>query len=109
MREALAGNVWPLIGRVLSVPNDYLSNDERNFLRALLEANNGGRGKIELRRIEKALVRLRVEGLMKGEDGALRMKYEAAVTQVMRERQRSWGFVTAALPRKRRGQSKKAE
>jgi hypothetical protein len=97
VREATAGNMWPLIGRVLSVPDEYLSCDERTFLRALLESNDGRRGKAKIRRLEKVLVALRVEGLIKGEDGETPMKPEAAVRQVMRERDVSRSFVFAAI------------
>jgi hypothetical protein len=95
VRKALAGNNWPLIGRVLSVPDDYLSADERNFLRALLESKNGRRGKAEIRRIEKALVRMQVDRLIDQ-----RWKSDAAVEQVRTARKRSRSFVYAAAKRR---------
>jgi hypothetical protein len=94
VRKAEAGNMWPMIGRVLSDP--HLSDDEREYLRRLLEGNDGRRGKAEIRRIEKALVRLRVESLVAGYDGSPRMKKAAAIRQVMRERGRSRSFVFTA-------------
>jgi hypothetical protein len=55
VREAKAGNVWPLMGRVGGVPDNYLSPDEREFLCVLLEANDGRRGKEEIKRIDRFL------------------------------------------------------
>ena len=105
VREATAGNVWPLIGRVGMVPDSYLSKDERSFLCIMLEANDGRRGKAEIRRIEKLLVSSRVEGLVAGEGGE-RWKKEAAVKQVGSERERgrsrSSVFATLRESRKRK-------
>ena len=106
VREATAGNVWPLIGRVGMVPDSYLAKDERSFLCIMLEANDGRRGKAEIRRIEKLLVSSRVEGLVAGEGGEPSMKKEAAVKQVGSERERgrsrSSVFATLRESRKRK-------
>jgi hypothetical protein len=92
MREARAGNLWGLIGRILAVPDRYLSDDERMFLRALLERSNGRLGKAELRRIERFLVRSQVESrVAEGE------KLEAAVAHVKEHRKRSRTFVFDTL------------
>ena len=65
LHEARAGHVRPLIGRISS--GAQLTNGEREFMAAALERLDGPRGKAELRRIEKALVSLRVEGLIEEE------------------------------------------
>jgi hypothetical protein len=57
IREAELGNVWPLMGRVGGVPDDYLSPDERKFLCDLLERNDGRRGKAEIKRLDIILAR----------------------------------------------------
>jgi hypothetical protein len=95
VREARAGNHLPLIARVLSVPNAFLSEDERAYLRELLERHEGKRGKAELRRLEKVLT---VEGLVAGdsEHGEPPTKVEAAVRAVMQHRRRSRSAVYAA-------------
>jgi hypothetical protein len=81
MSEAARGNHWPLIGRVLSVPEAYLSDDERNFLRGLLERSDGRRGKALLKNTEKSLIgsQLQSETERLG-------KREAAIASVTKDR-----------------------
>jgi hypothetical protein len=95
--EAKAGNVWPLMGRVGGVPDDYLSPDERKFLCDLLEKNDGPRGKAEIKRIEKFLIRSQVEGLAPKKYSKRSKNLKAAVSEVMSDRDRSRSFIFEAL------------
>lgn len=90
IKEALAGHLAPLIGRFRSgVP---LTSEERQFIAAALEQLEGKRGKAEMRRLEKELVRWRVEGLQ-----AEGWKLEAAVRQEKEKRGYSRSFVFDAM------------
>jgi hypothetical protein len=91
LREARAGNLGPLIGRVRfsSMP---LTDGEREYIAAALEDLDGKRGKAMDRQIEKTLIAQRVEGLI--EEG---FSTEAAVTKVMQERGRKRSTVFTAL------------
>jgi hypothetical protein len=77
--EARRGNLQPLIGRILA--RAPLTDGERKFLAAFLDQHDGRRGAAYLRRVERALIRSRVEGLI-----AEGKKPEAAVAIVMEER-----------------------
>jgi hypothetical protein len=90
LREAECGNLQPLIGRILS--KEPLTDGEREFVAIFLDQHDGRRGAAYLRRIERALIRGRVEGLR-----AEGMKLEAAVALVMRERGLSRATVFKAL------------
>jgi hypothetical protein len=77
--EAGRGNLQPLIGRPLS--RSPLTDGERKYLADFLDQRDSLRGAAYLRRIERAMIRSRVEGLIaEGE------KPEAAVAFVMKER-----------------------
>jgi hypothetical protein len=80
--EAKAGHMAPLIGRVRGVPDDYLSPDEREFLRKLLEENDGPRGKAEFKRLEITLARLL--------EGDIKTKKEL-IGKLKDVRERGWG------------------
>jgi hypothetical protein len=89
--EAERGNLQPLIGRVLTA-RFPLTDGEREFLATLLRRHDGRRGAAHLRRIERALIRSRVKGLI-----AEGMKCEAAVRVVMAERKLKRSTVFEAL------------
>ena len=91
LREAKLGHLAPLISRVLTAAT--LTTGEREFIAAALERLDGKRGKAELRRVEKVLIALRVEGLI-NEEGLLP---KAAVTQVMKERGRKRSTIYKAI------------
>jgi hypothetical protein len=91
LREAKLGNTAVLAGYLRSpFP---LTAEQREFLAELLERFEGKRGKDELRRIERELIRQQVEGLMK-EEG---LKKEAAIAEVMQWRGISRSKIYAAL------------
>ena len=94
--EAKAGNVWPLMGRVGGVPDDYLSPDERKFLCDLLEKNDGPRGKAEIKRIEKILICSQVEGLAPKKYSKSR-NLKSALSEVMSVTGRSRGYIFGVL------------
>jgi hypothetical protein len=95
LHEAKAGNLEPLIARVrLGVA----SKEERELAAALLERLDGVRGRAAVLQLEKALITIRVEGLIK-EEGYSK---EAAVTQVAKERDRSRSGIFAAMRESKR-------
>jgi hypothetical protein len=97
VREAKLGNVWPLIGRVGVVPDRYLSDDERKFLCELLEKNDRRRGKAEIKRIEKFLIRSRFEDLAPKKYSKRSVNVKAAVGELMKQHGRSHGFIFGIL------------
>ena len=90
LRDARAGHFAPLIGRVRSAAP--LLPEERQFIAEALHRLDGRRGKAELRKIEKALIAQRVDGLV--EEGKTT---DDAVRQVERERKRKRATIYAAL------------
>ena len=80
LREAKLGHMAPLIGYLLAgLPPTV---EQREFLAELLERFEGKRGKAELRRVEKELIRQQVKGLI-DEEG---LKLKVAITEVMKSR-----------------------
>jgi hypothetical protein len=78
LHEAARGNPAPLAGRLRSgVP---LTQKEREYLADLVESSRSGhRGRVELRKIERKLIRLHVESLI--EEGMTKTAAVAAVVQ----------------------------
>jgi hypothetical protein len=90
LSEAKAGNLVPLIARIRG---GIASREECELAADLLEQLEGKRGKVYLRETEEALMAMRVEGLVE-EEG---LSTEAAVAQVMRERDCSRSSVFSAI------------
>src|SRR5262245_47170004 len=91
LREAKLGYTAPLAGYLRA--DRPLTADLREFLAELVERAEGKRGKDELRRLEKELIRQQVKGLIE-EEG---LKPKAAIIEVMESRGRSRSTVYAAL------------
>ena len=89
LREAQLGYLAPLAGYVAS--GGELTAAHRQFIAEALERLEGPRGKAEVRAVEKQLIRLHLDNLMK--QG---WKREAAVHEVMRVRGHSRSTVYAA-------------
>ena len=90
LEEAKRGDPGHLIGRLLN--RRRLTDDEIQFIVDVLEKTGGKRQDDQLREIEQFLIASQVEDLMK--DGT---KKEAAITEVMRWRERSRRHVFNAL------------
>ena len=90
LEEAKRGDPGHLIGRLLN--RRRLTDDEIQFIVDVLEKTGGKRQADQLREIEQFLIASQVEDLMK--DGT---KKEAAITEVMRWRERSRRHVFNAL------------
>ena len=90
------GNPFPLIARLLFLlrhGGTPLSRDEINFIVAALEATAGKKIKADLRRLEKELIALRIEGLVT-EEGMLQKE---AIGIVEDERKRSVRHIKEAI------------
>jgi len=95
LREARLGNTAPLAGhvRLCAHRRRPLSPELGEFLAELLERFEGKRGKDELRRLERDLIRQQVKGLL--EEGKLKPK--AAVGEVVKSRGLSRSKIYTAL------------
>jgi hypothetical protein len=107
LSEARAGNLSPLIARISS---RKLTDPEWKFLIDFLERHQSKRDKAELRELEQDLIRARVEGLITGEgEPEERIKPEAAIAQVMQERERGRSTIFNAMRNSKKRGSKGRE